>query len=338
MIRKGSWGPALLVAMSLPTAAQESSFNVEKAILAFVNDPNTTSADLQTAVQYGFSGSNLDGYMAGQVAASILTHRAGLDGVVGTADDNPFDTLLELYSSTTAGPEAMEGLEIYAGKKYFGLNGPSAILKMVNKKKTTEKLLDGPVGLHSQAARNLVAYRDGGPDLNVRTKKDNAYVPYVRIFGTSGASAPAHPAYSVDAVPYVGPSAIQKIFDHAMGTKPKQGYVLTEADAQAFLNLAVSDFLAASGEFLWTTYGYGAFGGEAYTDQASKDYFFERIGNHLLDFGSPKWGKSKELVGQTFSGKAAAQQAIAEVVSGLWEENAELLVQSYAESVGEALP
>ena len=68
----------------------------------------------------------------------------------------------------------MEGLEITATKKYFNLNGPSAILTLVNKKKTTVKLLDGPVGLHSQAAKSLVGHRDGGLDLNPKTKKGSS--------------------------------------------------------------------------------------------------------------------------------------------------------------------
>ncbi|MBI2898880.1 MAG: hypothetical protein HYY17_01720 [Planctomycetes bacterium] len=339
MLRKTTAFAAWIACMGLSAAAQE--MNVEQAILDFVNDPATTSEQLQAATQHGYAGSNFDDYTAAQAAASILAHRAGWDRIYGTADDNPFDTLLELYQGTSVGTEGMEGLEIYVGKNYFALGGPSAILDLVNAKKTKVTTLKA-AGLTSPAAQNIIRWRDGGPDMKVTTKKDNKYVAYSRIFGHKGVAAPVYPAHSVDDVPEVGPVSIQKLFDFAMGVVTADGgaggYVLTEANANVFLTEAVNEFISANGENLWSTYGYGAFGGEAYTDEYSKNFFLDKIRDFLLDFGSATWGASAGLVGQTFSNEAAAREAIAAVVSGLWEQNADLWVQAYAEMIGEATP
>ncbi|MBI2898879.1 MAG: hypothetical protein HYY17_01715 [Planctomycetes bacterium] len=181
---------------------------IEKKILEFVNGPATTQAELETAVKLGFDSvaPGAGDYAAKQVSASIVAKR-------------PFASLKALYETSGAGPESMEGLEIYVGQKFYGLVGPSSVLAVTNDAAKGQAFFDSTVGLKSDAAKNLIRYREGGPDLKLQTSSDNQFVPFPRVFGTGSAYQDAnkhYPAHSVDDVPEVGPDSIQRIFDWAM--------------------------------------------------------------------------------------------------------------------------
>jgi len=193
------WGPA----------------NIEEDILSVVNGRFTRTSDLVAAVSMGYEpgwANTALGQLAAENAAdAILAHRAGPDGIYGTGDDNPFDSLLEIWKVDGVGGEAMEGLEAFVTQWAVGAPLGSAILDLVNE--ADASTLDDGAGLSARASGNLVSYRDGGQDLTVNTN-DDEYVAYERIFGTSRSDDSA--GYSVDAVPYVGASSIQKLYDFAM--------------------------------------------------------------------------------------------------------------------------
>lgn len=188
-----------------------ASTPLEQAILSLVNSPALDSPE-DFGTFFPNSGANVWAYWVPILGANILAHRAGPDGAYGTGDDNPFDSLRELYDIYGVGTQAMYWFEKHA-KENSPVPLTSTILAFVNAPTTTAAVLNGPAGVSSTAAANVVKFRDGGPDLAVGTS-DDAYVPYTWIFGDYGAGD--YPAWSLDEVPYVGAATIQKIFDYAM--------------------------------------------------------------------------------------------------------------------------
>ncbi len=75
----------------------------------------------------------------------------------------------------------------------------AAVLDFVNDAETSFEVLDIDVGLNRRAAQNIVVHRNG-PDEEYPTEDDNA-------FDSIG---------ELDAVPYVGPAALEQIRDYAM--------------------------------------------------------------------------------------------------------------------------
>ncbi|MEM6790115.1 MAG: hypothetical protein AAF715_21525 [Myxococcota bacterium] len=81
-----------------PTEAQ-----LDAGVLALVNDPGVDQPVLDEDV-------GLDR----RAATNIIDHRDGADAVVGTADDDPFDSIAELDDVAFVGPSALQRLRDYA--------------------------------------------------------------------------------------------------------------------------------------------------------------------------------------------------------------------------------
>ena len=193
---------------------------VEEAMLAVVNGRFTRQDDLVEAICLGYLSGCWKGIIpsnrstAQRAADGILDHRAGADGFYGTSDDNPFDSLVELYNVKGVGPEAMEGLEVFVTQWSIGAPLGSGVLNLVNGAEMV--VLDIDANISKRAATNLVDYRDNGLD-RVLDTDDDEFRPYTKIFGTGFVPVGAGlPAYSVDAVPYVGPASIDRMYDYSM--------------------------------------------------------------------------------------------------------------------------
>jgi len=90
---------------SFPTGKADGalSANEELAVLALVNDQLVTAAELDGPA-----------HLYKTAAYNIIDQRNGPDGVVGTADDDAFDTLAELDAVKYVGPSALDALLAYA--------------------------------------------------------------------------------------------------------------------------------------------------------------------------------------------------------------------------------
>src|SRR5262245_5585687 len=74
-----------------------------RAILALVNDPKVGLREL-----------DIDAGLTKTAAVNILAHRNGPDGIVGTADDNPFEDITELDAVSGVGDATLRALLAYA--------------------------------------------------------------------------------------------------------------------------------------------------------------------------------------------------------------------------------
>jgi DNA uptake protein ComE-like DNA-binding protein len=140
-------------------------------ILSLVNDPATT-----------FTVLDIDAGLNRIAAENIIAHRNGPDGLFGTADDNPFDTLAELDDVPYVGPIALDALLAYAqanppavGETVEGVDFTaqqvSAVVWGVNQ--ATLQELDEVVGLDARAAQGLTA---GAPFSDIASMGQVAYV------------------------------------------------------------------------------------------------------------------------------------------------------------------
>ena len=182
--------------------------NMEEDMLSVVNNRFVSEDTLADIFEAGYEGSNLSAYTADKAASAVLAHRAGIDGVHFTQDDNPIETLEELYGIKGVGTESIQGLEIFVTTSALGAPLGSAILDMVND--ADVRTLDDGAGLSARASNNIVNTREGGIDGTIGSQ-DDEYVPFNFVFGGEDDC--------VDAVPYVGKSSIQDLFDYAMLTQ-----------------------------------------------------------------------------------------------------------------------
>ncbi len=195
-------------------AAQQPQGSLEREMLDFANSADPASLD--SAIRMGWVDTNFTDYLVGKEVQDILVHRRGPDGVEGTADDNPFDTLRELYDTTTLGPESMEGVERYV-RVYLPLPNGSSTLRFVNKHTTTKTLLYRKVKVNSKAAANIPMWRKAGPD-HVLGNADDKWMAFTLIFGETalyGFNGEAH-VHSLDEVPGCDSATIQKISDYSV--------------------------------------------------------------------------------------------------------------------------
>jgi hypothetical protein len=124
----------------------------ELGVLALVNDRTT---DLELL--------DIDCELRADAARNILAHRDGEDGAANTSDDDLFDDLAELDGVSRVGPSALGLLEDCADRLGFVPSEEDVLLiNFVNDAAlTTLPYLDDDCALRSDAARNLVAHRDG---------------------------------------------------------------------------------------------------------------------------------------------------------------------------------
>jgi DNA uptake protein ComE-like DNA-binding protein len=158
----------------------------EQKLLDFLNHPTITFVVLDEDV-----GLNKN------AALNLIAHRNGPDGSFGTADDNLFDDLDEVDDVIYVGPTALAVLLAYT-ENWQKPDENAELLSFVNDPQATLTVFDDDVALNSLAAKKIIAHRDG-PDGESGTGDDN-------LFDT---------VEELDAVPYVGTSALNKLFEFA---------------------------------------------------------------------------------------------------------------------------
>lgn len=162
----------------------------EVAMLALLNDhvlTDTETLDVDCAIR-------------SDTAQEIMDYRNGTDGVPGTWDDNAIDTFDELDAIIGVGRWTIEKLAACATKFGYLPSLPVLdMLRLLNDQGYADlELLDIDCGLHADAARNLIAHRDG-PDQEPGTDDDNLY----------------HSLEEVDAVPQMGIWNVNKLMSCA---------------------------------------------------------------------------------------------------------------------------
>ncbi len=169
-----------------PASDSEASAVAETAAAL---SPNEQNAVLEVANTASFEALDVDAGLDVRAANNIVTHRDGDDGVLGTADDRLYDSIAALDAIAYVGPSALDKLLAYA--EQLGLVeeeevSDAAILEVANT--ASFEVLDVDVGLDVRAAENIVAQRQIDP------------------FDTIA---------ELDAVPYVGDSALAKLAAYA---------------------------------------------------------------------------------------------------------------------------
>ena len=168
----------------------------EAAVLALVNDPAVDQPLLDDEV-------GLDV----RAATNIIDHRDGADATVGTADDDLFDSIVELDDISYVGPSALASLLAYAQAHGYmpGTEAPTqaeldyVTLALANDLSVTEQMLDDDVKLDSRAAGNIVAWRAGVDGIE-GTADDRTFMNMAQL----------------DEISYVGPSALANMRDYAV--------------------------------------------------------------------------------------------------------------------------
>ena len=183
-------GPGGADDLELGAAGIEPGSVEAQGVLALVNDPATDRARLDEEV-------GLDR----RAAENIVTRRDGRDGRPGTADDVPYRTLEALDAVPYVGTTALARLLDFArglGLVPVSTGDDQLILDLVNGPTISVALLDDEIGLDARAARGIVAHR-AGPDGRLGTGDDRRFADLAAL----------------DAVPYVGPSALARLLEYA---------------------------------------------------------------------------------------------------------------------------
>lgn len=163
----------------------------EVSVLAFLNDQQNVT----------FETLDEECGLRSDSARNIIKHRDGNDKTPGTADDNLFDTMEELDDVSMVGETSLYRLTVCA--ESYGYKPTREELAMLNflndYENTTFERLDNDCSLRSNAAANLIAYRNG-PD---------------GVFGTSDDN-PFHSVAEVDGVAQVGPWTLDQLKECAL--------------------------------------------------------------------------------------------------------------------------
>lgn len=158
----------------------------EAAVLAFLNDRQAATLEAL----------DVDCGLRSDSALNIVNYLNGADETAGTADDERFDSLAGIDSVPMVGDWTIAQLKVCADS--FGFTPTPdelAVLAMLNDAETTDfARLDVTCSLRADAARNLIAARNG-PDGLAGSADDQSF----------------HSMAEVDAVPQVGPSAIDQL-------------------------------------------------------------------------------------------------------------------------------
>jgi len=166
-----------------------------KSVLALVNRASFAELDVDAALDV-------------RAARNIIAYRSGEDGQASTADDETFDTLVELDEVPWVGPRAFGKLLDYAQAvdepagpdTVHGIeeNSPEAkgVLEVANT--LDQQTLDDEVALDARAARNIVAYR-AGQDETPGTSDDRTFATLTEL----------------DAISWVSERAFGRLLDYA---------------------------------------------------------------------------------------------------------------------------
>ncbi|MBL8950287.1 MAG: proprotein convertase P-domain-containing protein [Myxococcaceae bacterium] len=186
-------------------------------LLAFVNDPSTTSNLLDDQVA-----------LDARAAAAIITHRDGADGIAGTSDDDLYGTVAELDHVAFVGDTALKRLLAWA------LTHPVAKAETVEGVAFTAEQVSLVLWGVNQATNDEL-----NDELQLENRAVNALLagkPFVSVAG-------------IGAAPYVGPAALTKLRANAPVWAAKRAGTVTlagtfdsvtfdEATAKAALKLA----------------------------------------------------------------------------------------------------
>ncbi len=182
-------GPVNQDADGLAVDLSSISAQQGQAILGLLNRVETTFEHLDD-----------DARLDRRAAANLIAHRQGRDGLDATSDDDLFDDLEEVDAVPYVGTKALQRLIIYADN--LGLVGApvagdrdALILAVVNDTAVTFEILDDVVGLDVRAARAIHFHRLGDDGL-ANTSDDQRFADLA----------------SLDALPYVGQSALERLF------------------------------------------------------------------------------------------------------------------------------
>lgn len=184
----------LFIAALLASAcgAEDRAFDAavgEVGEVAAALSPNEQNAILIVANTASFEALDVDAGLDKRAAEHIVGHRDGPDMTLGTEDDILYETVAALDAIAYVGPSALDKLLAYAeslGLVEEEVVSDAAILHVANT--ASFEVLDVDVGLDVRAAENIVVQR---------------------------ASDPFDTIAELDAVPYVGDSALAKLADYA---------------------------------------------------------------------------------------------------------------------------
>lgn len=129
-----------------------------------------------------------------RAASNIVAYRNGADGLAGTDDDEVIDTLRELDDISFVGPKALEQLIAAVGEVECDDCTIENLLSLINDPATTTDTLK-ELGVHSRAAKAVVAYRNGADEV-AGTDDDNLIESVQELDDISG----------------VGPAALEQFF------------------------------------------------------------------------------------------------------------------------------
>jgi len=227
----GLAAPGLLVAMPVGhlVACSDSEPPEQAQDLVAALTPAETDAVLDLVNEASLTLLDDDVALDKRAAENIVAHRDGADATAGTADDDLFDSIDELDAVPWVGPAALDKLVSYAHAQGL-VDEPSAgsdealILGVANT--ASFEVLDDDVGLDKRAAENIVAHRDGA-DATAGTADDDP-------FGTLG---------ELDAIPYVGPAALDSLLDYAKLSASPPCLIISEyIEGQGMNNKAIEIF------------------------------------------------------------------------------------------------
>jgi DNA uptake protein ComE-like DNA-binding protein/uracil-DNA glycosylase len=166
-----------------------------KKVYEFLNHKSTTAAVLDDNVG-----------LTPEQANNIIAHRNGADGILGTSDDNLFDSIEELDAVPLIDSAEIEKIKAFASSWVAPAEPDKTdekTLQFLNHKTTTVDVLQKNVGLTSTQANNIINHRNG-PDATFGTSDDDPFDSIAEL----------------DAVPYVGTATITKIKTYASTWTP----------------------------------------------------------------------------------------------------------------------
>lgn len=218
-------------------APPQQSQNVAAAL-----SPAEADAVLDLVNEASFELLDVDVALDKRAAENIVAHRDGADAQLGTGDDDPFDTIDELDAVPYVGPSALDKLVAYAHAQGL-VDEPSAgsdaalILGVANS--ASLAVLDDDVALDKRAAENIVAHRNG-PD---------------GVLG-SGDDDPFDDLAELDAIPYVGPAALQALLAYAKANASPPCLIISEyIEGQGMNNKAIEIFNCGTSPLALGDYG-----------------------------------------------------------------------------------
>ena len=221
-------GPGLLVGMQALVACRGSSAPEQTQDLVAALTPAETDAVLDLVNEASLTLLDDDVRLDKRAAENIVVHRNGADAILGTADDDPFESIEELDMVSYVGPSALEKLVSYVHAQ--GLvdvpSGSDDALILAVANGASFDVLDDDAGLDKRAAENIVAHRDGAD----------------AILGTAD-DDPFDTIEELDAVPYVGPAALEALLDYAKRSVAPPCLIISEyIEGQGMNNKAIEIF------------------------------------------------------------------------------------------------